>query len=365
MHILHCLNSPSIGGIERLVIELAIEQTRQGLNVSIMLDTRKGQYMDYLLDQNIPILDSGIKGGFDMSLRTYNTLKQSFGNFNIIHLHSFSPIRNMAAKASKAKVIYTIHGLSKEVRKEHFIKYKLREAIKKSCLNKVDYFIANSESTLSKAKSHYGLNEVKKAAILNGISMKSSTIASVINHDTEFTVGMVSRFTPRKRIDRLLVSFDLFLKKGFKGRLILVGDGKNFNDIKQQVKIMELENNVHFTGYSSDVDTYYKKFHVCVQPSDNEGFGLVAVEAYLHGLPMLAFNDSGGLMEVIEPIEPNNIIKTEEELAERLSYYYQNREVISDNITKRVQYAAKNFCIERMERDYFEIYQDMEKQQFQ
>lgn len=357
MNILHCLNSPSIGGIERLVIELAIEQRRQGTSVSIMLDTRKGQYMDYLLSHNIPILDSGIKGGFDMSLSTYTALKIKFNNFKIIHLHSFSPIRNMAANASNAKVIYTIHGLSKAVRKENIIKYKFREAIKKICLNKVDYFIANSEYTLSKAKSHYGLKIVNSKAILNGISMTSLQDTHLINLDTEFTIGMVSRFTPRKRIDRLLNAFDLFLKKGLKGRLMLVGDGINFKDIKQQVKLMHLENSVDFTGYSNEVHKYYKKFHVCVQPSDNEGFGLIAVEAYLHGLPILAFNDSGGLMEIIKPLEPNNVITTAEELADRLCFYYHNRQVIADNITKRIEYAAKNFCVERMERDYFEIYQ--------
>lgn len=361
MNILHCLNSPSIGGIERLVIELAIEQNRQGIDVSIMLDTRKGQYMDYLLNQSIPILDSGIKGGFDMSLSTYNNLKRNFSNFKIIHIHSFSPIRNMAASASKAKVVYTIHGLSKEVRKENIIKYKFREAIKKAWLNKVDYFIANSESTLSKAKLHYGLKKIKNKAILNGISMKSLPNTNVFDNNSEFTIGMVSRFTPRKRIDRLLKAFDLFLKKGLKGRLVLVGDGINFNEIKQQVKLMNLEKSVHLAGYSNDVNEYYKKFNVCVQPSDNEGFGLVAIEAYLHGLPMLAYNDSGGLMEVITPLEPDNIVKNEDGLAERLSYYFHNRQVIEESANKRIEYATKNFCIERMEREYYRIYIDLVK----
>ena len=122
MKLVHCINSPHIGGIERLVIELAIAQKRQGIEVSIMLDTRKGQYAEYLLAQNIPILDSGIKGGFDMSWAKFKNLKVEFNKFQIIHLHSFSPIRSMAAKASNAKVIYTIHGLSKGVRFENKIK---------------------------------------------------------------------------------------------------------------------------------------------------------------------------------------------------------------------------------------------------
>ncbi|MBC3845167.1 glycosyltransferase family 4 protein [Winogradskyella echinorum] len=354
MKIVHCINSPHIGGIERLVIELAIEQKKQGLDVVIMLDTTKGQYYEYLLSQNIPILESGIKGGFDMSRTTFKNLKTMFNTFQVVHLHSFSPIRSMAAKASNAKVVYTIHGLSKGVRKENFFKYTIRETLKKYELNKVDYFVTNSNSTLSKAKLHYGLKKTKKAVILNGVSIGSYKLNTI--QDKEFTIGLVSRFTPRKRIDRLLNAFNLFLKNEQKGRLILVGDGVNFSEIKQLVKRLNLESNVDLVGYSNNVDRYYKQFHVCVQPSDNEGFGLVAVEAYLYGLPILAFNDSGGLKEVIEPLEPENIVNSEAELAERLAWYSKNMAQIGDDSHKRIAYVKNNFSIERMERDYYNVY---------
>jgi glycosyltransferase involved in cell wall biosynthesis len=359
MKLLHCINSPHIGGIERLVIELAIEQKKQGIEVFIMLDTKKGQYLEYLLAQDIPILDSGIKGGFDVSLKTYNELKKKFNSFKIIHLHSFSPIRTMAAKASIAKVVYTIHGLSKEVRKENIIKYTFREAIKKTWLNKVDFFIANSEYTLSKAKLHYGLKKTNHKAILNGVPIGSFVSSNFLNPDTEFTIGLVSRFTPRKRIDRLLNAFDLFLKQGLNGRLVMVGDGVNFNEIKQQIKKMDLETHVELVGYIQEVNDYYKQFHICVQPSDNEGFGLVAVEAYLHGLPMLAFNDSGGLVEVIAPLEPENIVNDIEQLVDRLSFYFYNKQLIANKAESRIAYATKNFGIDRMARDYYDVYKNL------
>tara|TARA_Y100000385_G_scaffold284204_1_gene341784 strand:+ start:375 stop:1457 length:1083 start_codon:yes stop_codon:yes gene_type:complete len=359
MKIVHCINSAHIGGIERLVIELAVEQKKQGIDVSIMLDTRKGQYLEYLLAQNVPVLESGIKGGFDMSRGTFKNLKAIFSTFQIIHLHSFSPIRTMVAKASNAKVVYTIHGLSKGVRKENVIKYTIREALKKHGLNNVDYFVTNSNSTLSKAKLHYGLKNTNKAVILNGVPMLSYTPNAHATNDKEFTIGLVSRFTPRKRIDRLLNAFYLFLKKEKNGRLVLVGDGVNFSEIKQHVQNLKLENHVDFVGYSNEVEKYYKQFHVCVQPSDNEGFGLVAVEAYLYGLPILAFSDSGGLKEVIDPLEPENIVNSEAELAERLIWLSKHKDQISKDSSKRIAYAQNNFSIERMERDYYNVYKNL------
>ncbi len=105
MKLLHCLSSPGIGGIERLVIELAIVQFQSGIDVSIMLDTTKGAYYDYLTKQKIPLLESKIKGGFDFNSNTYKQLRQKFKGFDIVHLHSFSPIQLAAAKHSKTKIV--------------------------------------------------------------------------------------------------------------------------------------------------------------------------------------------------------------------------------------------------------------------
>ena len=117
-----------------------------------MLDKRNGQYYEYLLKQNIPLLDSGIKSALEFSPTIYLNLKEQFNNYDIIHLHSFSTIRSLAAIKSKAKIVYTIHGLSKGVRKDYMLKYFLRESLKKYFLNKVDVFVANSKYTLSLAK---------------------------------------------------------------------------------------------------------------------------------------------------------------------------------------------------------------------
>lgn len=361
MKILHCINSPHIGGIERLVIELAIEQKRQGIEVSIMLDTKEGQYYQYLNQQNIPVLISGLKSGFDFNYKTYQQLKSVFNRFQIIHLHSFSPLRSAAAKTSRAIVVYTIHGLSKGFRREHKAKAFLREYLKKYFLNRVDVLIANSQYTLELAKKGYGLESVRKHVILNGIKLPNKPLEKENSNKKEFIIGLVSRFTSRKRIDRLITAFNVFLNKKGSGRLILVGDGNTFNTIKDYIKNLKLESTIELVGYKSNVEEYYNMFDICVFPSEAEPFGLVAVEAYIHGLPVIAFQDSGGLREVVEPLEPNNIVMDETELAQRLSYYANNQKEIEENRTKRINYAKQNFSVERMERDYTKVYNTLLK----
>lgn len=357
MKIIHCLNSPHIGGIERLVIDLAVEQKKKGLNVTIMLNSRKGQYYEYLEKYDIPIIDSNIESGFEFNPIKNKYLKQIFGRFDIIHLHSFSAIRNLAALNSGVNTVYTIHGLSKGIRNENIIKYYIRETLKKYFLNKVTILIANSNYTLKLAKKHYGLKKIITKVILNGVKIikNKKNIAS----KKELTIGLVSRFTTRKRIDRLINSFSLFKEMGGIGKLILVGNGSTFNIIKNKILNIKYSNDITLTGYKENVHEYYDKFNLVVHPSDNEGFGLVAVEAYMHGIPIIGFNDSGGLKEIIEPIEPENIVKDETHLAERMLYYLNNKNLISDNAEKRIAYAKNNFSIERMERDYFKVYNEL------
>jgi glycosyltransferase involved in cell wall biosynthesis len=361
MKLLHCINSPHIGGIERLVIELAIAQKKKGINVSIMLNTKEGQYFEHLIKQDIPILYSGIKNGFDFNLSTYKKLKQKFSAFNVVHMHSFSPLRSFAAKNSSAKIVYTLHGLSKGVRKENKIKYFIREYLKRYILNSVDAIIANSNHTFTLAKEHYGLKQVSTHVILNGINISEIKIKKKESrlHNELLTIGLVSRFTYRKRIDRLINAFADLLKKGEMAHLILVGDGVEYGNIKNQINKLDLSKHIELTGYSKNVDSFYKKFDICVHPSDNEGFGLVAVEAYMHGLPVIAFNDSGGLVEVIKPLQPENLVTSVSQLTDRLYWYCKNRNEITKNRMKHINYAQENFSIERMETDYNNIYNSL------
>ena len=86
-----------------------------------------------------------------------------------------------------------------------------------------------------------------------------------------------------------------------------------------------------------------------------EPFGLVGIEAYSYGKPVLVLKDSGGLKEIIEPIEPENIVENVKELALRL-FYYENRIEIVNKSNIRKSYVENNFSIDRMRKDYHRVY---------
>ena len=60
------------------------------------------------------------------------------------------------------------------------------------------------------------------------------------------------------------------------------------NIIKERVKSYNIESCVLFLGQKEDAYNYYNIFDLFIFPSIYEGLGMVAVEAQVNGLPVLA-----------------------------------------------------------------------------
>ena len=194
------------------------------------------------------------------------------------------------------------------------------------------------------------------SVILNGINLTNKKTLTNNIYSEIFTIGLVSRFTHRKRIERLISAFEIYKSHDYFGQLVILGDGETFDIISQKVNDSKYKSSIKLLGYKHNVEDYYNTFDICVFPSENEPFGLVALEAYLYGKPVISFSDSGGLLEVIEPLEPENIVENEIQLSNRLEFYDRIKDQIPKNRKKRIDYAIDNFSIERMYNDYYNIY---------
>lgn len=356
LKVIHCIGSAHIGGIERLIIDLAIQQQQMSVEVAVLLNSLEGPYLNDLNSHHIPVYESKYSSGIDLSLKKRKKVKELFRNFDIVHMHVFNVNYFLAARKARKKIVYTIHGLSKGVKKGNFLKMFLLEQSKKIYLNKVDYFLANSDFTLSGAVEHYGLAKVRKKVVLNAVNDAETESVEQTKTNNIFTVGVVSRFIERKRIDKAVTTFKQFLDIGGKGKLILVGNGPTFANVENLIKKLGLAMNVEMKGYQSKTKDLYRSFDVCIAPAKNEPFGLVAVESYLAGKPNLVFSDSGGLLEIIESFEKNDIASSSEDMAKRLLFYYQNLNELLANASKRRAYALTQFGMPRMALDYLNLY---------
>lgn len=105
-----------------------------------------------------------------------------------------------------------------------------------------------------------------------------------------FVVGHVGRFMYQKNHRFLVDIFADLYKQKPEARLLLIGEGELREQIQQQVRVLNLQDKVIFTGARQDVNKLYSAMDVFCLPSFYEGLGMVAWEAQVNGLPVVLSN---------------------------------------------------------------------------
>jgi len=93
----------------------------------------------------------------------------------------------------------------------------------------------------------------------------------------------VGRLAEKKGVKYLIDAMPAVIQEHPKTKLLIVGSGSLENELKKQIKNLNLENNVIFTGAipNNELPSYYATADIFIGPSIIEGFGLVFVEALM------------------------------------------------------------------------------------
>jgi glycosyltransferase involved in cell wall biosynthesis len=114
----------------------------------------------------------------------------------------------------------------------------------------------------------------------------------------------VGNFTLVKRYDILI---NAYKQSGIKQKLLLLGDHKRGAGkyAKQLVNTLNLKNQVIFKGFISNPFPYIKDAQALLLSSDQEGFGMVLVEALILNTPVISTNCISGPSEIlIDELQP-------------------------------------------------------------
>lgn len=126
-----------------------------------------------------------------------------------------------------------------------------------------------------------------------------------------FVFGNLGRLVVNKDQASLIQAFSLLKPYCPKAMLIIIGSGELENELKQQVKSLNLMDSVIFTGFLSGGFRYMKAFDCFVLSSIQEAFGRVLLEAMIAKLPIIAtrvhgipevVGNAGYLVDAKDPI---------------------------------------------------------------
>jgi len=219
--------------------------------------------------------------------------------------------------------------------------------------NGVDYFIAISGFIERRIQKVYRRNSV---IIYPPVYVQDFQSLGVVKEGFYFTS---SRMVPYKRIDLIVETFtQLHPDK----RLIVVGDGPDFNKIKSIAG-----SNVTLLGYQNFniLKEHLAKAKAFVFAAE-EDFGIAPLEAQASGTPVIAFG-KGGALETIKGLDspfPTGVFFKEQtigSLSAAITFFEDNQALINSEECVR---NAQRFSDGRF-RDEFKIFVDMKYQEWE
>ena len=226
-----------------------------------------------------------------------------------IHLHTHKKIDVLFCPAHyiprfcPVPTIVTIHDLAyeffpHEFKKEDLFKLKnwTRHAVRKS-----KGVIAVSKTTALDLQKLYDVPSQKITTIYNGYASvgrpSDETIKSFGLKSYKYFL-YIGTLQPRKNIPTLIQAFALYHKTHPDIKLVIVGrKGWMYDSIFEEVKRLNIEDSVVFTGYVKSLKMFYTNAIAYILPSLYEGFGLPVIEAMHYECPVIV-SDTPALMEV-------------------------------------------------------------------
>lgn len=287
-NILHISRTMDIGGAERIVYQLSSDLKDEFDSVHVA--STGGLWESELAAKEIQhhkILDIDSKNPLTV-IKILYSIGQIIKNneITIVHTHHRMAafyIRLLKLVHPKLIHVYTAHNVFKD--KLPLYKFALKNA--KS--------VAVGEAVNKNLKEDVGITDSK--VIYNGVVLKETDdqVDEIISY-SGIKLGCIARLSEQKGLTYLIEAMSLLTVKDI--RLFIVGDGELRNELENKVKELHLQDSVTFLGYRKDIVECINSFDFCVLPSVFEGFGLVAIEAFMNSKTLVA-TDIPGLNEVV------------------------------------------------------------------
>lgn len=99
---------------------------------------------------------------------------------------------------------------------------------------------------------------------------------------------MVGRGEDKNKRFNLGINAMKYIKEKIpESEMIIISDEQKLNDLKKLVKFLNLEKNIHFVGYTSNPELYFKDASLHIFPSIAEAFPMVLSETKIYGIPSI------------------------------------------------------------------------------
>lgn len=365
IRVLHIMSTVTGGGVERRRLSLAKAFKGTEIQMKLIGTFKSGNIAEQIEENDVEIIEIGdFKGPFHWS--KHKKVQKIIDDFkpHIIHGAVFEGVTMAAMNGFIKNVPIVIIEETSDPQNRSW---------KANLLMKLFSVVSHKAVAISPNAANYlvkiaKISPKKVITINNGVEIPRQVSETEIQlakekygiSSDDFVVGSIGRlFNEVKRFTDIISAISL-LPKNPKIKLMIVGGGPDEELIRKKVEDLGITSQVIFTGYQFDTALYYRLMNVFCIVSRREGFGLVAAEAMLHQLPVIA-TKVGGLQYIVKDGETGFLISpnSPDKIASRINELYLNSELCKNFGVKGYSRALANYTEEMYVQEVKKLYLDL------
>lgn len=292
--ILVVLSSLHIGGAEARMTDIAEALPKDEYEIDFLcMDEAENQFYEERLNHcGVRIIKIPALTGKNIIFH-YIRLKEVIaeGNYDIVHANTSYHSGFVVAAAKKCGVpVRIVHSRTTGYGYKRLVN-RIAAVVGKKLIRKH----ANVRLAISDASAKFLFGTDENVLILpnafNLAEYKSDTSAQETALKKEYSlenayiIGNVGRFVPSKNQKLTIDIFKEYLKEKTEAKLVFIGDGESFEDVKAYSQTSGVDDRIIFLGRRDDVPVWMKVFDVVLFTSEYEGLGNVAIESQAAGTP--------------------------------------------------------------------------------
>ena len=187
---------------------------------------------------------------------------------------------------------------------------------------------------------------------------KGSPICGELSPNGEKLLVHVSNFRAVKRPIDCVEILAKVREKGGNARLIMVGDGPELSAVRHRAKQLDVLDSTIFVGKQAKIVDYLAVADVFLLPSEEESFGLAALEAQACEVPVIATR-IGGIPEVVADGETGFLsnIGDIEKMSDDALKFVKNDELRRSFGEKGRELAIARYSSEKIIPQYISFYE--------
>lgn len=360
MNVLHLLNFAGKGGSEKYIYTLIRQEKLRGIECTFVYN-EEGPLCEQVRRMGIAMYKLPMKSIFD--IEASKTLAYICAQRRIDVIHTHFPRENCIAILAGLwrggmKVVNTSHlvfetGFAWKIINRIFSARNLKVIC--VCREQVDKLIRNGVRKKKLCVIHNGIPPVEDDGH-NDIRRKKIREEFGIDENAPLFCTL-TRYEEVKGVDILIKAAAELKKSVPDARVLIAGDGSQFEDMKNLRHELSLDDTVVMAGFRTDGRDILAASDVFVSSSRSEALSFAIIEAMSSGLPVIISN-VGGNPDILENTECGLMFENEDflGLAEKMAQLAKDGE-----LRKKMGFSAKSradseFSEDKMIEDTIAVY---------